>query len=79
MSKACKIKFSVPLLFELIGLKNTDGLTVYAAVVDQENKDVVALYLHGEHPDLPELNIGDNVPEAIVECERINARLIVLD
>ncbi len=79
MSKACKINFSVKLLLELIGLKDADGLMVYAADINPKNEDIVTLYLHGEHPDLPELNVGDDVPEMIILCEKIRSRLQIRD
>lgn len=74
--KACKITFSLPLLLKQLGLDNTDKLSAYSATVDRNGN--VVIFLTGDHPDLPDVKIGDNVPDATIKCKRIESRILIL-
>lgn len=73
--KACKVTFSLQLLLEQIGLESrADQLIPYASSVNEYNR-TVTLYLTGDHPDLPEVKAGDDIPDAMIICKRIESKL----
>lgn len=73
--KACVVTFSLPLLLESLGLRNTNGLTAYHAMVDRNGNIVIGL--RGDHPDLPEVLEGQEVPSATIICKSIDSRIEV--
>ena len=75
--KACKIIFSLQLLLQIIGLNEYWGLEAYSSETS-EHGDTFTLYLTGDHPDLPEIKIGDDVPAAIIRCEKLRSKIELL-
>jgi hypothetical protein len=73
--KAVKIKFSLPLLLQQLGLDYTSLLEVYRAEVDCDNN--VCLYITGDHPDLPKVVPGE-IPEAVIKCQRVYSKIEVV-
>lgn len=67
--KACKVTFALELLLQTIGLEHADQLEVYHASTG-EYPNCVTLYLKGEHPDIPNLSDGGEIPSAMIVCMR---------
>jgi hypothetical protein len=75
--KACKISFSLELLFEQIGLEGAHDLRVFDAKADAES-NAVTIYLTGEHDALPHVELGQEIPSALIHCTKIMSRLEVI-
>lgn len=71
--KACKIKISTPLLFELIGLTGDGDLFAYKAEADGGGN--IDVYITGSRSDIPNIIEGQAIPEAIIVCERIASHI----
>jgi|GEM_PF-5031968 len=71
---ACKVTFSLELLLELLGLKDSAGLIAYKS--EAEN-NMVTLYLAGE--GLPSIPNGVEPPQAVIICEKIKSKIEIID
>ena len=74
--KACRLKLDIGILLETLGFKYPYGISVYKADVSHDLSGV-ELYLTGEHPDLSEVKEGEDIPEAVIICERLRSGLVV--
>lgn len=73
--RGCRIRVSLEMFLNVIGLQHASGIQLYNVLPIQDN-NVFELFLVSEdNPDMPELGSGDNFPEATIECERMQSRI----
>jgi hypothetical protein len=62
------------MFIEQLGIDNADQLIAYTSTTSPE-RGTVTLYLTGDHPALPVLKVGEEVPQAQIVSEKIQSRI----
>jgi hypothetical protein len=75
--RGCKVKISIPLLLEQVGLKYNDDIHVSEASVD--DSQTLNLALVGTDLRLPETEEGKPLPDANIICETVVSHFKVIE
>lgn len=71
--KACKITFSLELLLNKLGLDRAGDLVALSVWMHSDKNITIAI--GGDHPDLPEMYVGEEYPEAYIECKTVQSKI----
>jgi hypothetical protein len=77
--RGCRIEISLECLLKQLGLDNCKDITLYNVRPHQTYNCIELFVISDTRTDLPDLHSGEEFPRAVIECERIQSKIKILE